>query len=180
MKKLLLALPLTLFLAACGNNATTDPQEIFETAVTPQTLPGIWYTWNEDGNFEFFDFMTNVLVQAYIRPENESVGFIRVGGFHFHGADAHAHFNVGLFEDGAFVQIHDDFYFEPRLNGDGSRLRVEASTTGEVWYLNYLGNDPHELVHQVGHGVYFFESLELDDLLDIAWAQATITGDDFD
>ncbi|MCL1935827.1 MAG: hypothetical protein FWF57_05570 [Defluviitaleaceae bacterium] len=166
MKKLnLLIIPLLFILVACSS------REEFSTIGTMQNMAGIWGTWNNDGNFEFYEILTfghsGVLMNGYIRPEGE-IGFIHVGGFHFHGLEAHAFFNIGMFNEGIPQEIQRHEYFTAHLTSDGHQMRITPRGSNNYITLNYMGDDPSTISHEVGH-VMFLEDYNIEYVIDELW-----------
>ena len=172
MKKMRIAISLfgVLLLSACGASSNTFP-----VAANHHNLSGIWATWNDDGNFEFFDFIAGQFLQGYVKPEAGVVSFIRIGGYHFHGdSGGHAFFNWAVYEDGEQTAIEEHFLFTAGLSRDGNRLQIIDRESDQTWQLYYLGEDLHNLTHEVGTESTFFEGYELAWVVDAVWGMATL------
>ena len=152
----------------------------FRVAGNPVNMHGIWGSWNEEGNFEFFDFVGTTIVQGYVKPEQGIISYIRVGGYHFHGVLGHAWFNQSIFEDGMLQSIDKDFNFSVRLTSDGQQMRItDLVDNNNSWELYYMGNYLEALNVEMGQGVTFFD-MQLAFVVDQMWGFANITGDDFE
>lgn len=175
MKKILFIIGL-IFIVGCSTEAD------FTVVGNGHNMQGIWGSWNDQGNFEFFDFLGNQFIRGYVRPEQNVIGYIHAGGYHFHGPNAHGYFNIGIFEDGIPQEISNNFFFAPTLTPDLTRMRiVDQQNENNVWELYFMHiNDLGVLTYEIGAETTFFDSLNLEEVVDSMWGLATITGDDFD
>lgn len=172
MKKVisLLSLLTLVVLTACGNSDSDG----FPVAASHTNLQGIWVSWNDQGHFEFFDFVGGQFLQGYVKPEAGIVHEIRVGAYHFHGDSAHGFFNWGVYEAGEPVPLEEHFWFNAALSSDETRLRITDSVSHQQWELYYMGQDLHRLTHEVGTESTFFEGIELAFVVDAVWGLATL------
>ncbi|MCL2611217.1 MAG: hypothetical protein FWE02_06030 [Defluviitaleaceae bacterium] len=149
---------------------TEETTEGMDFIVRPSydNVQGIWGTWNEDSNFEFFDIMEDIVVHGEIAP-NGDILFLNVSSFHFHGDMAHALFNHTLNSEGNIEEIFIDMFFAPILDINGDVMRIAFGADDRVLYLSYLGQDPTAIDEAIG--VPFFDNYTAYEIIErLLWA----------
>ena len=145
-----------IFLVGCNESEYLPLPEVTYTEniqyiVNPtyEILQGLWGGWNENGNFEFFDIMDDVVAHGEISPDGDVI-FLNIGAYHFHGNTAHSLFQFSIDENGASEENFVNLFFAPLLSSDTNHMRVEFMDYSRVLYWEYLGQDPNVIDEIIG------------------------------
>jgi len=178
-----MAVILLLLLMACNTVSDEEYQLVFSRAATYANMHGFWGAWDADV-FYFVDFITegregqDGLIMLGEINRNGQIRDLYLGGFHFHGLNAHAFFNLAF--DRFDVINHAvlseaamrHLYFRATLDETLYHLNF-ASTLGDdsiQLALTFIGRELVDLEHYLANEVTLEQGLTLTHVINEMFA----------